>query len=65
MNNAQEQKGFSPFSILAFRLVTIKDASTHMPNVYEKVIGEVPITTLNNRCAWWCALLNDQHRANV
>jgi|UniRef100_A0A6T2BZH3 major vault protein len=30
-------------------LVTIKDASTHMPNVYEKVIGEVPITTLNNR----------------
>jgi len=30
-------------------LVTIADASTHMPNVYERVIGEVAITTLTNR----------------
>eukprot|EP01001_Neometanema_parovale_P006364 NODE_272_length_2782_cov_294.549079_g256_i0.p1 GENE.NODE_272_length_2782_cov_294.549079_g256_i0~~NODE_272_length_2782_cov_294.549079_g256_i0.p1 ORF type:complete len:833 (+),score=241.84 NODE_272_length_2782_cov_294.549079_g256_i0:55-2553(+) len=30
-------------------LITYNDASTHLPNVYEKVIGEVPITTLNNR----------------
>eukprot|EP00668_Euglena_longa_P032762 GGOE01042203.1.p1 GENE.GGOE01042203.1~~GGOE01042203.1.p1 ORF type:complete len:850 (+),score=240.11 GGOE01042203.1:32-2551(+) len=30
-------------------LVTIKDSSTHMPNVYERVVGEVSITTLNNR----------------
>mmetsp|Transcript_9649 Transcript_9649/g.16970 ORF Transcript_9649/g.16970 Transcript_9649/m.16970 type:complete len:851 (-) Transcript_9649:261-2813(-) len=30
-------------------LVTIKDASTHVPNVYERVIGAVPITTMNTR----------------
>eukprot|EP01129_Flabellula_baltica_P005521 TRINITY_DN200_c0_g1_i1.p1 TRINITY_DN200_c0_g1~~TRINITY_DN200_c0_g1_i1.p1 ORF type:complete len:837 (-),score=259.88 TRINITY_DN200_c0_g1_i1:70-2580(-) len=30
-------------------LVTIHDAETHIPDVYEKVIGEVNITTLNSR----------------
>lgn len=42
-------------------LVTFQDASTHIPNVYEKVIGEVPITTLNNR--QYCVVINpvDKH----
>jgi len=30
-------------------LVTIKDAETHIPDVYERVVGEVNITTLNSR----------------
>jgi len=30
-------------------LVTISDAETHIPDVYEEVVGEVRITTLNNR----------------
>jgi major vault protein len=30
-------------------LVTIQDAETHIPDVYERVIGEVPITTLTSR----------------
>jgi major vault protein len=29
-------------------LVTIQDAETHIPDVYERVIGEVPITTLTS-----------------
>eukprot|EP01006_Ploeotia_vitrea_P054597 TRINITY_DN67905_c6_g2_i1.p1 TRINITY_DN67905_c6_g2~~TRINITY_DN67905_c6_g2_i1.p1 ORF type:complete len:851 (+),score=128.03 TRINITY_DN67905_c6_g2_i1:42-2555(+) len=35
-------------------LVTLQHASTHIPNVYEKVVREVPITTLNNR--QWCII---------
>ena len=30
-------------------LVTIDDAPTHIPDVYEKVVGEVQITTLTSR----------------
>lgn len=30
-------------------LVTLQDAETHIPDVYEKVIGEVKLTTLNSR----------------
>jgi len=30
-------------------LITIKDAETHIPDVYEIVVGEVPLTTLTNR----------------
>jgi len=30
-------------------LITIKDAETHIPDVYEVVVGEVPLTTLTNR----------------
>jgi len=30
-------------------LVTALDAETHIPDVYEQVVGEVKITTLNNR----------------
>jgi major vault protein len=30
-------------------LVTLQDAETHIPDVYERVIGEVPITTLTSR----------------
>jgi major vault protein len=30
-------------------LVTFGDAETHIPDVYEEVVGEVRITTLNNR----------------
>jgi len=30
-------------------LVTFNDAETHIPDVYEEVVGEVKITTLNNR----------------
>jgi len=30
-------------------LVTVKDAPTHIPQVYEKVVGEVSLTTLTNR----------------
>ncbi len=37
-------------------LVTITDAETHIPDVYEEVIGEVEITTLNDR--EWCIVFN-------
>jgi major vault protein len=30
-------------------LVTLQDAETHIPDVHERVVGEVPITTLNSR----------------
>jgi major vault protein len=30
-------------------LITVKDAPTHIPQVYEKVVGEVSLTTLTNR----------------
>jgi len=30
-------------------LITIRDAETHIPDVYEVVVGEVPLTTLTNR----------------
>jgi len=30
-------------------LITYKDAATHIPHVYEKVLAEVKVTTLNNR----------------
>lgn len=30
-------------------LITLKDTETHIPSVYEEVIGVVPITTLTNR----------------
>eukprot|EP00759_Apiculatamorpha_spiralis_P023249 PhF_6_TR27128/c3_g2_i2/m.39558/K17266/MVP; major vault protein len=30
-------------------LVTNKDAATHIPDVFENVVGEVKVTTLNNR----------------
>ena len=30
-------------------LVTLRDADTHIPDVYEQVVGEVKITTLSNR----------------
>jgi len=30
-------------------LVTIREAETHIPDVYERVVGEVNITTLNSR----------------
>lgn len=30
-------------------LVTMKDAETHIPDVYEEVVGEVKITSLTNR----------------
>jgi major vault protein len=37
-------------------LVTVKDAETHIPDVHEKVIGEVNITVLNNR--QYCVVLD-------
>jgi major vault protein len=37
-------------------LVTLKDAETHIPDVYEKVIGEVKITTLTSR--QYCIVLD-------
>jgi major vault protein len=37
-------------------LVTLKDAETHIPDVYEKVIGEVPLTTLTSR--QYCVVLD-------
>jgi len=30
-------------------LITLEDAETHIPDVYEEVVGEVKITTLSNR----------------
>jgi len=37
-------------------LVTIKDAETHIPDVYEEIVGEVGITTLNSR--QYCYILD-------
>jgi len=37
-------------------LVTSADAETHIPDVYEQVVGEVKITTLNNR--QYCIVLD-------
>jgi major vault protein len=37
-------------------LVTIRDAETHIPDVYERVVGEVNITTLNSR--QYCVVLD-------
>ena len=37
-------------------LVTSADAETHIPDVYEQVVGEVKITTLNNR--QYCVVLD-------
>lgn len=37
-------------------IVTLKDADTYIPDVYEQVVGEVKITTLNNR--QYCVVLD-------
>lgn len=37
-------------------LITMKDTETHIPNVYEEVIGVVAITTLSNR--QYCVILD-------
>jgi len=37
-------------------LVTLSDAETHIPDVYERVVGEVPITTLTSR--QYCIVLD-------
>jgi major vault protein len=37
-------------------LVTLDDAETHIPDVYEEVVGEVKITTLTNR--QYCVILD-------
>eukprot|EP01114_Cavostelium_apophysatum_P021310 TRINITY_DN73_c0_g1_i1.p1 TRINITY_DN73_c0_g1~~TRINITY_DN73_c0_g1_i1.p1 ORF type:complete len:827 (-),score=291.69 TRINITY_DN73_c0_g1_i1:101-2581(-) len=37
-------------------LVTLDDAETHIPDVYEQVVGEVKITTLTNR--QYCVVLD-------
>jgi len=37
-------------------LVTIKEAETHIPDIYERVVGEVSITTLNSR--QYCVILD-------
>jgi len=37
-------------------LVTHMDASTHIPDVYERVVGEVPVTTLTSR--QFCVVLD-------
>lgn len=37
-------------------LVTLADSSTHLPDVYEEVVGEVKITTLSNR--QYCVVLD-------
>jgi len=37
-------------------LVTIREAETHIPDVYERVVGEVNITTLNSR--QYCVVLD-------
>eukprot|EP01100_Stratorugosa_tubuloviscum_P008165 TRINITY_DN33_c0_g1_i5.p1 TRINITY_DN33_c0_g1~~TRINITY_DN33_c0_g1_i5.p1 ORF type:complete len:840 (-),score=524.71 TRINITY_DN33_c0_g1_i5:245-2764(-) len=37
-------------------LVTLKDSDIHVPDVYEEIIGEVKITTLNNR--QYCVVLD-------
>lgn len=37
-------------------LITMKETETHIPNVYEEVVGVVNITTLNNR--QYCVILD-------
>jgi major vault protein len=45
-------------------LVTLHDAETHIPDVHERVVGEVPITTLNSR--QYCVVVDpvDEHGRN-
>jgi major vault protein len=45
-------------------LVTLQDAETHIPDVHERVVGEVPITTLTTR--QYCVVLDavDAHGKN-
>jgi major vault protein len=45
-------------------LVTVNDASTHIPDVYERVVGEVNVTTLTSR--QYCVVLDpvDSHGRN-
>jgi major vault protein len=37
-------------------LVTLEDAEIHIPDVYEQVVGEVQVTTLNDR--EWCIVVD-------
>jgi major vault protein len=37
-------------------LVTVADAETHIPDVYEEVVGEISVTTLND--GEWCIVVN-------
>ncbi len=37
-------------------LVTLGDAETHIPDVYEEVVGEVDVTTLGDRS--WCVVMD-------
>jgi major vault protein len=37
-------------------LVTLDDAETHIPDVYEDVVGEVDVTTLGDRS--WCVVMD-------
>jgi len=37
-------------------LVTVRDQEVHIPNVYEKILGNVNLTTLNSR--EWCIIHN-------
>jgi len=45
-------------------LVTLREAETHIPDVYERVVGEVPITTLTSR--QYCVVVDpvDDHGRN-
>jgi major vault protein len=45
-------------------LVTLADAETHIPDVYERVVGEVPITTLTSR--QYCVVVDpvEEHGRN-
>jgi len=45
-------------------IVTLADAETHIPDVYERVVGEVPITTLTTR--QYCVVVDpaDEHGRN-
>jgi len=45
-------------------LVTLQDAETHIPDVHERVVGEVPITTLTSR--QYCVVVDpvDEHGRN-
>jgi len=43
-------------------LITIKDTETHIPDVNEAVVGEVPLTTLSNR--QYCVVLDPVDRVS-
>jgi len=43
-------------------LITIKDTETHIPDVNEQVVGEVPLTTLSNR--QYCVVLDPVDRSS-